>query len=483
MLAAVLLSIALLLAPTCRAEARVASQREGGADMTVGSGTLEGRPPAAQLSPLQRAIDAAGVGATIEVPAGTYKGDLFIDKPVRLVGRGRPLLRGSGEGSVVLIRAAGVTIEGFDIDGGGGGDLGRDSSGIHVAARDVVIRDCGIANSLFGVYLREADGARVERTRIRGIRAKAAGEKGSGIHVWNTNGFELTGNEIFDVRDGIYIQSSPHGTIRGNVARDLRYGLHYMYSDDNLFEDNVFENGDAGTAVMYSRRLTFRRNQFLRNRGFASVGLLLKTCDDVLAEDNLIADNARGVFIEGSIDNVFRGNVIAGSDSAVVLFDSATRTVFTGNSFVANLAPLSLSGRRTDAVFSGNYWSDNPSPDLDGDGSTDQPYRLSSLFDHMRGNLTAADLLSRSFAASAVSAAERAFPVLQLIPVVDAQPLARPPALQVPIAWRRSAAPAAPVGMFASALAAAASVGMLMTGRRRPGPRAKGQGSRAKGQG
>ena len=477
MLTAVLLSLVLLLAPTCRAEARVASQREGGADMTVGSGTLEGRPPEAQLSPLQRAIDAAAVGDTIDVPAGTYTGDLFIDKSVSLIGRGRPLLRGSGFGSVVLIRAAGVVVEGFDIDGGGGGDLGRDSSGIHVAARNVLIRDCGISNSLFGVYLREADGARVERTRIQGIRAKAAGEKGSGIHVWNTNGFELTGNEIFDVRDGIYIQSSPHGVIRRNVARDLRYGLHYMYSDDNLFEDNVFENGDAGTAVMYSRRLTFRRNQFLRNRGFASVGLLFKECDHVLAEDNLIANNARGVFIEGSIDNVFRGNVIAGSDAAVVLFDSATKTVFTGNSFVGNLAPLALSGRRTDAIFAGNYWSDNTSPDLDGDGRTDQPYRLSSLFDHMRGNLTAADLLSRSFAASAIGAAERAFPVLQPIPVVDALPLARPPALKVPHAWRRTTATAAPLGMSGSAAAIVASLALLVSHRRRP--RVKGHGSRA----
>jgi nitrous oxidase accessory protein len=240
----------------------------------------------------------------------------------------------------------------------------------------------------------------------------------------------------------VYIQSSPNGRIRGNVARDLRYGLHYMYSDDNLFEDNVFENGDAGTALMYSRRLTFRRNQFLRNRGFASVGLLLRTCDDVIAEDNLIADNARGVFIEGSVNNVFRGNLIAGSDAAIVLYDSAKRAVFTGNSFVGNLAPLSLSGRRTDTSFEGNYWSDNPSPDLDGDGRTDQPYRLSSLFDHMRGNLTAADLLSRSLAADAVAAAERTFPVLRPSPVVDSRPLARPPALRVP-APRRSEGPAA----------------------------------------
>jgi len=70
---------------------------------------------------------------------------------------------------------------------------------------------------------------------------------------------------------------------------------------------------------------------------------------------------------------------------------------------VANLTPLNLVGRRTDTVFTGNYWSDNDEPDLDGDGRSDRPYRLSSVFDHFRGNLTAADLFAESFAAKAIA--------------------------------------------------------------------------------
>ena len=223
------------------------------------------------------------------------------------------------------------------------------------------------------------------------------------------------------------------------MARDVRYGLHYMFSDDNVFEDNTFENGAAGTAIMYSERLVFRRNRFLRNRGFASVGLLFQGCDDVLAEENLVADNARGVFIEGSHRITLRGNVIAGSDVAVVLYDPDGGHRFEGNSFVGNMSPLDLVARQTDTVFAGNYWSGNDEPDLDGDGRSDRPYRLTSVFDHFRGNLTAADLLSDSFAAAAIGAAERAFPVLRLVPVEDPSPLARPPALpDVPEARRRA---------------------------------------------
>jgi nitrous oxidase accessory protein len=269
-----------------------------------------------------------------------------------------------------------------------------------------------------------------------------------------------------DVRDGLYLQNASGGTVRGNVARDVRYGLHYMFSDDNVFEDNSFENGAAGTAIMYSERIVFRRNRFLRNRGFASVGLLFQTCEDVLAEDNLVADNARGVFIEGSHRVTLRGNVVAGSDVAVVLYDPAGGHRFEGNAFVGNRSPLELVARRTDTVFVGNYWSGNEEPDLDGDGRSDRPYRLASVFDHFRANLTAADLLADSFAATAIAAAERAFPVLRAVPVEDAAPLARPPLLsRVPSPGRRPAA-ANPAGLLGSLTLAVVGAGVFARGRR-----------------
>jgi len=407
----------------------VAAAGQGDDAQPPAPGSIEGRPSPAQTSPLQALIDRAQAGDRIDVPAGTYRGDIILDKPVTLAGSGRPVLLGSGDGSVVRVRAPGVTIEGFDIDGGRGGDLGRDTAGIHVAAARVTIRDCRVRDALFGIYLRQSDDALVERTTITGIPDRPPGEVGSGIHVWNSQRFTLTGNQIVGTRDGMYIQSSSNGVVRGNRARDLRYGLHYMFSDDNLFEDNSFETGAAGTALMYSKRITFRRNRFLRNRGFASVGLLFKACDEVLAEDNLIADNARGIFLEGSYRNTFRRNIVAMSDMALVIYDSSGGNVFEGNAFVGNLSPLSLVGRRTDTRFAGNYWSDHGEPDLDGDGIAERPYQLSNVFDHLRGNLTAADLFAQGLAARALGVAERAFPVLDAVPVVDERPLARMPRL------------------------------------------------------
>ena len=428
-------------------------------------GALEGRPSPKDASPLQVRIDTAAPGARVEIGPGEYRGDLVIDRPMTLVGIGQPRLIGSGTGSVIRVRAAHVTVEGFDIDGRDGGELSRDSSGIHIAARDVTVRRCRISEALFGIYLREADGAVIEDCAVRGIPGREAGDKGSGIHVWNTQRFRLARNCLVDVRDGIYIQSSPWGTVIGNTARNMRYGLHYMSSDDNVFEDNLFERGAAAAVIMYSKRIVFRRNRLIRNRGFSSVGLLFQTCDDVLAEDNLVADNARGIFLEGTYRCLFRRNIIAGSDTAIVLFDNASGTRFTGNSFVGNLTPLLLVGKRTDTDFDGNYWSGNDEPDLDGDGRSDRPYRLSTVFDHFRGNLTAADLFADGFASASLGMAERAFPVLQPVKAEDRAPLARPPALpRVPPAdeARRGANP---VGIAGAGALAAAGFIVLRIGR------------------
>lgn len=391
------------------------------------SGRLEGRPPAADASPIQAAIDRAEPGATVTVEPGAYRGDIYIDKPLTLIGTGHPVLTASGRGSVVIVRAPNVHIEGFDIQANYAGGLDRDSSGVHVAAPHVVIRDMRITHAFFGVYLLSADDATVERVTVRGEASRPAGEQGSGLHLYNSQEFHFIDNDVAFMRDGIYIQSSSRGTVRGNDIRHVRYGLHYMYADDNTFEDNRFEDSAAGAALMFSQRLTFRRNRFLRNRGFASVGLLLKDCTDLLAEDNVIIDNARGLFLEGSDRNTFRRNLIAVSDAAIVLYASGSKNVFRDNAFVANLTPLELIGRHTDTTFDGNFWSDADEPDLDGDGFRDRPFRIVSVFDHFRSRTTASDMLSRGPAARALAVAERTFPVLASINVADAHPRVRMP--------------------------------------------------------
>ena len=60
-----------------------------------------------RVSPLQARIDAAAPARASRSLPGTYPGNLVIGRPVRLVGLGRPLLLGAGDGTVVTIAAPG----------------------------------------------------------------------------------------------------------------------------------------------------------------------------------------------------------------------------------------------------------------------------------------------------------------------------------------------------------------------------------------
>ena len=369
---------------------------------SAAAAAVEGRPAAGAVSPLQARVDAAPEGSVVEVGPGTYRGDLYLDRRITLSGRGRPRLQGSGAGSVVRVRAAGVVLEGFDIDGGGGGDLGRDSSGIHVAAKNVTIRDCRVSER--ALRRLPARGRRLGRRAHVDPRDPGQGPGREGLGHPRLEHRRVPPRRQHDRRRARRLlhpvvlarrhprQHGPRPALRPplHVLGRQRLRGQHLRERRRRARRSCTRSGSSSGATASSTTGASPRS-----------GLLFKACDDVTAESNLIADNARGIFLEGSYRNLFRGNVVAESDIAIVLYDSCAENRFDDNLFVANMTPLTLVGRRTDTDFDGNYWSGNDEPDLDGDGRSDRPYRLSSVFDHFRGNLTAADLFTSSFAASA----------------------------------------------------------------------------------
>ena len=121
---------------------------------------------------LRARIGAAAPGDTIEVEPGVHNGPFVIEKPLRLIGQPGAILQGDRLTHVVAIRAPDVEISGFTIRGSGM-DLGADHAAIHVSGARAIIRDNRIIESLHGIYVRKADGCRIERNIIRGPGAAA----------------------------------------------------------------------------------------------------------------------------------------------------------------------------------------------------------------------------------------------------------------------------------------------------------------------
>ena len=396
----------------------------------------------AQFQTIQQALDAASNKDLIQVRAGTYTGNLILNKQVTLEGVGGPTLRGERKGSVVTVLAHGCVIRGFVIERSGG-DLTAEDSGILLKSSDNQIKDNELRDVLYGIYLYRSSGNAIQRNRIRGRPELESGERGAGLHLWDSHNNKIEDNVISEQRDGMYIQSCSDNEIRRNRVFNLRYGLHYMNSNRNVFEDNLFSDNVAGAAIMYSNRIEFRRNAFVRNRGFSSFGILFQDCDELVAEENFIVDNATGIFMEALRNTTFRRNTIANNDVAMQMFASSDANVFTENNFIDNLNPLLVIGKKTTTKWSaggrGNFWSEYDGYDLDQDGRGDVPLKIQNIFQYMEGNYPRLRLYLNSPAARAMAAAEKTFPILKGSSEIDNAPLMRPIELHYPYAAEQAA--------------------------------------------
>ncbi len=385
--------------------------------------------PAGPVRSIAQALRSAADGDVIEVHAGLYNEDVVLDRSVQLVGAGNVVIRGTGRGSVVTVAADGCTLRGFVIEHSGSSLMNEDA-GILLKSRKNRIVGNHLKDVLFGIYLLQSDGNYIADNTIHGRPQLDYGDRGNGIHIWNSRYNTVERNTVYETRDGIYVEHAYHSVIRSNRVHDLRYGLHYMYSDDNDFEGNIFYNNVAGAAIMYSSRIRFRRNQFLHNRGFASYGILFQADDHCLAEENVIADNAVGIFMEALNESTLRNNLVAANDLALQVFTSSAGNIFEKNNFIDNLSPLELEGsqsnNRWNGSLAGNYWSQYEGFDLDGDGIGDVPYHIENVFEHLEAQLPLLRLYLLSPAAQSLVLAERGFPVLETPQETDNLPLMKP---------------------------------------------------------
>lgn len=415
------------------------------------------------------ALAAARAGDTIRLTSGVYQEDLTLDRTVHLEGIGKPRLRGSGRGSIIVVNAPGCTIRGLVIEHCGG-DLQNEDSGILLRSSGNRVEDNDLVDILYGIYLYGARRNIIRGNTISGRPELEIGERGAGLHLWNSPDNLIENNRISETRDGLYIQSSPGSTIRQNQVYSLRYGVHYMFSDRNTFEDNVFAYCVAGAAIMYSYDIDFRRNAFVHNRGFSSFGILFQECERCLAEGNFIIDNATGIFMEALRDSRFHDNVIAENDVALLMFSSAERVVFCNNNFVQNLSPLQLVGRSTTTRWvcggRGNYWSEYTGYDLNGDGTGDVQHRIQNIFGYMEGNHPRLRLYLESPAAQALELTERLFPVVRASQEIDRAPLMRPVPLRYPFEGTEGSMSHVPLSLFSLGLLGVATT-VILWGRRK----------------
>ena len=308
-----------------------------------------------------------------------------------------------------------------------GTSLKDQNAGIYIypGAHRAVVRKNDLTYNLFGLWIEKANDVRVEHNTITGLRDVNSSQRGNGVQLYNTTGARIEGNHISFVRDALYVDVSHHAIFRGNKLHHSRYGTHYMNSYYNLWEDNDTYLNRGGLALMEVRDQVVRNN---RAWGNSDHGIMLRTLQDSIIENNVVADNARGFFIYDVEYATLRGNLILRNTVGVHLSAGSTRNKVEGNDFIGNREQVRYVGARDErwGTDSGNYWSNYLGWDRDGNGVGDVPYEANDMVDRLTWRHPTIKLLLASPAVQALRLVGQQFPVLRVPTVVDPKPRMQP---------------------------------------------------------
>ncbi|MDD1757130.1 MAG: right-handed parallel beta-helix repeat-containing protein [Methanotrichaceae archaeon] len=332
-------------------------------------------------SNLQRALDTASPGDTIQVASGAYD-KIEVEKNLKIESEGA-VIRANDRDACVRILADGVSFSGFIVRNGFYG----------ITLENV--KNCNINNNTVihcaqpGIMLKFSNNNIIANNNasFNGV----GGEGWYGIYLTNSNNNLIKNNRAYG--NGAYginlFPSCNNNTIRNNALEGNMYGL-YMFTNcvGNTIDNNVISmNTNSGIDMRFDCQRNVIQNNIIKDNVVA--GITLMDSGHNLMKSNAISDNGHyGMQIQGrSDDNIIANNTIAKSQTGLYI-ESSNNQIY-GNNISDNVVQAEDRGENSwyaEYPTGGNLWSDymgedqmsGPSQNLPGmDHFGDKPYNIS----------------------------------------------------------------------------------------------------------
>ncbi|MCK9535364.1 MAG: nitrous oxide reductase family maturation protein NosD [Pseudomonas sp.] len=375
------------------------------------------------------------------LPAGDYIGHFVIDQPMTFECAKDAYLRGGGLGNALNIRAADVSVINCDISQWGH-NLTQMDAGIFIerTAKNARIENNFIHGQGFGVWVDATHNVSIINNKVQGDLTLRNQDRGNGIHLFAVRFANISGNEIWETRDGIYIEAANDNIIHNNHMRDLRYGVHYMFSNRNEVTDNSTTRTRTGYALMQSRQLTVTGNRSDHDQNY---GILMNYITYSTLKDNFVTAvqpgsgdgvhisgaEGKALFIYNSLFNTLTGNHFEHSALGIHLTAGSEDNRIYHNSFIGNqqqVKYVAIRYQEWSYEGKGNYWSDYLGWDRNSDGIGDVAYEPNDNVDRLLWIYPQVRLLMHSPSIELLRLVQRAFPVVKYPGVQDSYPLMRP---------------------------------------------------------
>ena len=381
-----------------------------------------------QFRSIQQAVAAAQSGDSVLVEKGIYKeGTINIEKPLSLIGIGRPVIDGEMKGEIITIYSDNVLIKGLKLINSGRDEI-KSIAAIHIySSSNSVIEQNIIENNYFGIYVQRGYRCLIANNKITTNRGTSQENIGDGIHLLGSAEIWVKNNFVSGHKDGIYLEKNKKCFVFKNLSRkNLRYGLHFMFSNDSVYTGNVFDNNGAGVAVMYALNVSMYSNRFINNWGDSVYGLLLKEISYSKIKGNSFENNTTAVYADGATKIDFYNNHFEDNGWALKINANCMENRVVQNNFINNTFDVSTNGSTVMNDFKQNYWDKYEGYDLNKDKIGDVPFHPLSLYSVLVEQNPPVILLFRTFFVDLLDRTEKVIPSLTPESFVDEEPLMRP---------------------------------------------------------
>ncbi|OKL36926.1 right-handed parallel beta-helix repeat-containing protein [Domibacillus mangrovi] len=317
---------------------------------------------------LQSLIDESPAGATIYLENKSYDGPIMITKPITLIGKEKTSIQSESIG-VQVVEAANVHLQSLQFD--------VLKTAIELKnVKKSTITNVAIDNSNEGIRMFNAENIHVNGIMIKGKSGHFATKK-NGIGVYDSRDIEITGTNIENVQDGLYIENTMDIFAQKNIIKSGRYGIHLMYSDDITLTENEISKNVTGLMVMMVDGITITHNQIQKQNELNSNGLFLYDVKNATVAKNELAENTVASILQNVQISKITNNLFCINGTAIQA-TKASEVVVTNNTFMGNI--LTARSDSTGFHLTGNSYDDYDGKDYDGDGIGDTPYTAVKSF-------------------------------------------------------------------------------------------------------
>jgi nitrous oxidase accessory protein len=330
---------------------------------------------------LQDAINSAKAGSKLELPAGIYKGNIVINKPLIIDGiNQKAIIQGDGNSTVIKITSPNVTLKNLIIRHSGA-EHERVDAGISIVKSNYTkVINCKLVDVLFGIDMQQSSNCLIKNNYITS-KPFSLGLRGDAIRLWYSNDNVLDHNRIIKSRDFVVWYS--HGNlIEKNYGEYCRYSLHFMYTGKNIVKNNTYKHNSVGIFFMYSQDTIATGNVIENSLGTTGLGIGLKDSSNYTIKNNVLIYCARGLYIDRSpfqpgTKNYIEGNKLLYNAEAVHFHSLSIANEFRDNVIKGNIENIindSYNTKVEENLWDGNYWDNYEGFDKNHDGIGDTPH-------------------------------------------------------------------------------------------------------------